>query len=111
MSDTIDTFRDISRAVDVSVICDADTRYNEVSSWMHECEDTDAPAVHMENQVWPSFSLENMRAPLSAALDAHRDPGLVIIARTCVLAPMGRDEGAAHRRTYSKAGANPVSLP
>jgi 2,3-dimethylmalate lyase len=121
MSEMVDNIRNLSRAVDIPVICDADTGYGEpinVRRTVHEYEDAGAAALHIEDQVWPKrcgflegkqvIPLENMVAKLSAALDARRDPDLVIIGRTDALAPMGWEEVVRRARAYREAGADLV---
>jgi 2-methylisocitrate lyase-like PEP mutase family enzyme len=66
--------------------------------------------------VWPKrcgflegkqvIPLENMEAKLHAALDARRDPDLVIIARTDALAPLGWEEVTRRAHAYRAAGAD-----
>ncbi|MGH7781439.1 MAG: isocitrate lyase/PEP mutase family protein [Candidatus Binataceae bacterium] len=111
--------RAIANAVDVPVICDADTGYgNElnVARTIREYEDAGAAALHLEDQVFPKrcgfFSgknvipLEQMVPKVRAACDARRDPDLVIIARTDALEPHGWDEVEKRARAYRAAGAD-----
>jgi 2-methylisocitrate lyase-like PEP mutase family enzyme len=119
MSEMIDNVRAIARSVEVPVVCDADTGYGEainVQRTIREYEDAGAAALHIEDQVWPKrcgflegkqvIPLDNMVAKLRAALDARRDPNLVIIARTDALAPLGWEEVTRRARAYHAAGAD-----
>ena len=100
--------RTLVRAVEVPVVCDADTGYgNPINVWrtVREYEEAGAAALHIEDQVWPKrcgfmagkqvVPIETMLAKVRAAVDARRDPALVIIARTDALAPHGWVEANA----------------
>src|SRR6516165_4451499 len=119
MSEMVANVRAIADCVRVPVICDADTGYGNpinVQRTIREYEDAGAAALHIEDQVWPKrcgflegkqvIALENMVAKLLAALDARRDPELVIIARTDALAPLGWEEVTRRARAYRAAGAD-----
>ncbi|MFZ1886900.1 MAG: isocitrate lyase/PEP mutase family protein [Candidatus Binataceae bacterium] len=111
--------RAISNAVDVPVICDADTGYGNplnVARTIREYEDAGAAALHIEDQVFPKrcgflsgkqvIPLDEMAAKVRAACDARRDPELVIIARTDALEPEGWVEVETRARAYREAGAD-----
>jgi 2,3-dimethylmalate lyase len=119
MGEMVDNVRALARSVNIPLICDADTGYGEainVQRTIREYEDAGAAALHIEDQVWPKrcgflegkqvIALENMVAKLRAALDARRDPDLVIIARTDALAPLGWEEVTRRARAYRAAGAD-----
>src|SRR5216684_1853918 len=119
MSEMVQNVRAIAHAVGVPVICDADTGYgNPINVWrtVREYEEAGAAALHIEDQVWPKrcgflqgkqvIPMDNMEAKLHAALDARRDPDLVIIARTDALAPLGWEEVTRRARAYRAAGAD-----
>ncbi|MGA8059020.1 MAG: isocitrate lyase/PEP mutase family protein, partial [Candidatus Binataceae bacterium] len=119
MGEMVENVRALARSVDIPLICDADTGYGEainVQRTVREYEDAGAAALHIEDQVWPKrcgflegkqvIPLENMEAKLRAALDARRDPNLVIIARTDALAPLGWEEVTRRARAYRAAGAD-----
>jgi 2,3-dimethylmalate lyase len=119
MSEMVDNVRALARAVDIPVICDADTGYGEpinVLRTVREYEAAGAAALHIEDQVWPKrcgflegkrvIPLEQMVMKIRAALDARRDPNLVLIARTDALAPMGWDEVARRAHACREAGAD-----
>ncbi len=111
--------RAISNAVNVPVICDADTGYGNplnVARTIREYEDAGAAALHIEDQVFPKrcgflsgkqvIPLDEMAAKVRAACDARRDPELVIIARTDALEPEGWVEVETRARAYREAGAD-----
>jgi 2-methylisocitrate lyase-like PEP mutase family enzyme len=119
MPEMIDNVRALARAVDIPIVCDADTGYGEainVQRTVREYEDAGAAALHIEDQVWPKrcgflegkqvIALEQMQAKVRAAVDARRDPNLVIIARTDALAPLGWEEVTRRARAYRAAGAD-----
>lgn len=119
MGEMVDNVRALARSVDIPVICDADTGYGEainVQRTVREYEDAGAAALHIEDQVWPKrcgfmegkqvIPLANMEAKIRAALDARRDPDLVIIARTDALAPLGWEEVTRRAQAYRSAGAD-----
>ena len=111
--------RAIANAVEVPVICDADTGYGNplnVSRTIREYEDAGAAALHIEDQMFPKrcgflsgkqvIPLDEMASKVRAACDARRDPDLVIIARTDALEPEGWDEVEKRARAYRAAGAD-----
>ena len=120
-SEMVQNVRWIAQAVDVPVICDADTGYGNALNVMRtvrEYEDAGAAALHLEDQVWPKrcgflegkqvIPLEQMLAKLRAACDTRRDPAFVIIGRTDALQPHGWDEVERRARAYLEAGADLV---
>ena len=121
MTEMVANVRAISHAVDVPVICDADTGYgNPLNVWrtVREYEDAGASALHMEDQVFPKrcgfmagkqvIALDAMMPKVRAACDARRDKNLVIIARTDALQSGGWNDVEARARAYRAAGADLV---
>jgi 2-methylisocitrate lyase-like PEP mutase family enzyme len=119
MTEMVQNVRAISHAVDLPVICDADTGYgNAVNVWrtVREYEDAGAAALHIEDQVFPKrcgflagkqvIPVEEMVPKVRAACDARRDSDFVIIARTDALAVNGWDDVARRARAYRAAGAD-----
>ena len=119
MTEMVQNVRAISHAVNLPVICDADTGYgNAVNVWrtVREYEDAGAAALHIEDQVFPKrcgflagkqvIPMEDMVPKVRAACDARRDPNFVIIARTDALAVNGWEDVARRARTYRAAGAD-----
>lgn len=119
MTEMVQNVRAISHAVDLPVICDADTGYgNPVNVWrtVREYEEAGAAALHIEDQVFPKrcgfltgkqvIPSEEMVPKVRAACDARRDPNFVIIARTDALAVNGWDDVARRARAYRAAGAD-----
>ena len=119
MSEMVSNVKTIAQAVELPVICDADTGYgNPINVWrtVREYEDAGAAALHIEDQVWPKrcgfmagkqvVPIETMLPKVRAAVDARRDPDLLIIARTDALAPLGWSEVERRARAYRDAGAD-----
>ena len=120
MSEMVDSVRTVAAAVQVPLICDADTGYGNplnAARTVRAYEDAGAAALHLEDQVWPKrcgffagkevIPLAEMAAKVQAACDARRTP-LVIIARTDALQPHGWDEAERRARAYREAGADLV---
>jgi 2,3-dimethylmalate lyase len=121
MTEMVANARAISHAVNVPVICDADTGYgNPLNVWrtVREYEDAGASALHIEDQVFPKrcgfmagkqvISAETMVPKVRAACDARRDKNLVIIARTDALQAGVWDDVERRARAYRAAGADLV---
>ncbi len=119
MTEMVANARAISQAVNVPVICDADTGYgNPLNVWrtVREYEDAGASALHIEDQVFPKrcgflagkqvIPMETMAPKVRAACDARRDPNLVIIARTDALQVNGWDDVERRARVYRAQGAD-----
>jgi 2-methylisocitrate lyase-like PEP mutase family enzyme len=119
MSEMVQNVRAIARAVNIPVICDADTGYgNPLNVWRTVCEyeEAGAAALHIEDQVWPKkcgflagkqvIPLEQMVPKVRAACDARRDRDFVIIARTDALAVNGWEDVERRCRAYRAAGAD-----
>jgi 2-methylisocitrate lyase-like PEP mutase family enzyme len=119
MAEMVENVRYIANAVDIPVVCDADTGYgNPVNVYrtVREYEAAGAAALHIEDQVWPKrcgflagkqvIPMEEMVQKVRAACDARRDQNFVIIARTDALAVHGWEEVNKRARAYRAAGAD-----
>ena len=113
--------RYIANAVDIPVICDADTGYGNalnVQRTVREYEAAGVAAVHLEDQVFPKkcgffegkqvVPMEEHIQKIRAALDARRDPDFVIIARCDAYAVTGWEDTVRRCRAYREAGADLV---
>ncbi len=111
----------IASAVDLPVICDADTGYgNPLNVWrtVREFEAVGAAAIHIEDQVFPKkcgffagkqvIPLEEHVAKIKAALDARQDKDFLIIARCDALAVNGWEDTIRRCRAYYEAGADVI---
>lgn len=122
--------RRIAAAVDVPVICDADTGFGNavnVARTVREYAAAGIAALHLEDQVWPKrcgfmtgkevIPVDEAVQKIRAAVDASRSvspgghadgsggAGPVIIARTDALAPHGWDEAESRARAFAEVGA------
>lgn len=111
----------MTNAVDLPVICDADTGYgNPINVWrtVREYEAVGAAAIHIEDQVFPKkcgffagkqvIPAEEHVQKIKAALDARKDHDFVIIARCDALAVNGWEDTIRRCRAYHAAGADLV---
>ena len=119
MAEMVENVRYIANAVDIPLVCDADTGYgNPVNVYrtVREYEAAGAAALHIEDQVWPKrcgflagkqvIPLQEMVPKVQAACDARRDPDFVIIARTDALAVNGWEDVGNRAQAYRAAGAD-----
>jgi len=119
MAEMVENVRAIANAIDVPLICDADTGYgNPVNVYrtVREYEAAGAAALHIEDQVWPKrcgflagkqvIPLEDMVPKVKAACDARRNADFVIVARTDALAVNGWEDVNKRARAYREAGAD-----
>jgi len=108
---------------DLPLIADADTGYGNpinVRRTIHEYERAGVAGLHIEDQVWPKkcghmegkqvIPLEEMVQKVRAAVDARRDPDLVIIARTDANAVNGLADALQRGRAYREAGADVIFI-
>ncbi|MCL6552149.1 MAG: oxaloacetate decarboxylase [Firmicutes bacterium] len=111
--------REITDATPLPVIADADAGYGNalnVFRTVREFERAGVAALHLEDQVTPKkcghyagkhlVSTDEFVGKLRAALDARRDPDLVIIARTDARAVLGLDAAIERANRYAEAGAD-----
>lgn len=111
----------IASAVDIPVICDADTGYgNPINVWrtVREYEAVGAAAIHIEDQVFPKkcgffagkqvIPMEEHVQKIKAAIDARRDKDFLIIARCDALAVNGWADTIRRCQAYYEAGADMI---
>jgi 2-methylisocitrate lyase-like PEP mutase family enzyme len=121
MTEMVSNAKYIADAVNVPVICDADTGYGNplnVHRTVREYEAAGVAAIHLEDQVFPKkcgFFAGKQVIPadehvqkLHAALDARTDPDFVIIARCDAYAVTGWEDTVQRCRAYIDAGADMV---
>ena len=121
MTEIVDQARRIADAVRVPVIVDADTGFGgplNVVRTVRELERAGAAAIQLEDQVSPKrcghfegkdvVSTEEMIQKIAAAVDARRDPDLVIVARTDARAVEGFEAAVERSRAYVAAGADVI---
>jgi methylisocitrate lyase len=111
----------ISNAVGIPVIADADTGYGNamnVIRTVQEYEQAGVAGLHIEDQITAKrcghvngkecIPADEMVGKIRAAVDARRDPDLMIIARTDARSPLGFEESVRRSLLYVDAGADMV---
>lgn len=106
-------------ATALPLIVDADTGFGNAINVAHTVktlEQAGANAIQIEDQVFPKkcghfagksvIDAAEMAMKVKAAVDARRDPDLLIIARTDAIAVKGFDEALARAALYREAGAD-----
>jgi 2-methylisocitrate lyase-like PEP mutase family enzyme len=121
MTEMVANARYIANAVDVPVICDADTGYGNplnVQRTVREYESAGVAAIHLEDQLFPKkcgffegkqvVAQEDHVQKIKAALDARTDPEFVVIARCDAYAVTGWEDTISRCNAYMEAGADMV---
>ena len=121
MTEMVSNAKYIAGAVDVPVICDADTGYGNplnVQRTIREYEAAGVAGVHIEDQLFPKkcgffagkqvIPQEEAVQKIKAALDARVDPDFVIIARCDAYAVTGWEDTIERCNAYMEAGADLV---
>ena len=121
MTEMVANAKYIANAVDIPVVCDADTGYGNplnVQRTVREYESAGVAAIHIEDQLFPKkcgffegkqvIPKEEMVQKVRAALDARTDPDFVIIARCDAYAVTGWQDTLDRCRAYVEAGADMV---
>jgi 2-methylisocitrate lyase-like PEP mutase family enzyme len=121
MTELLDVNRQVLRTVDVPVIADIDTGYGgivNVRRTVEEFERAGVAAVQLEDQVNPKrcghfagkavVPKSVMIERVIAAVEARRDPDLMIIARTDARQAEGLDAAIKRGQAYVEAGADAI---
>ena len=111
----------ISRMSDLPTLVDADTGFGEpmnVARTVHELEDAGVAGLHLEDQVNPKrcghldgkavVDLDTAVKRIRAAVDARRDPDLVIMARTDIRGVEGMEAAIDRAKALEAAGADAI---
>lgn len=111
----------ISRMTDLPTLVDADTGFGEpmnVARTIHELEDAGVAGLHLEDQVNPKrcghldgkavVDAQTAISRIRAAVDARRDPDLVIMARTDVRGVEGMAAAIDRAKALQDAGADAI---
>lgn len=109
----------IRDAVELPLIVDADTGFGNALNVYHTVrtlERAGADCIQLEDQVAPKrcghfsgkavISLEEATAKIKAAVDARRDPELLIMARTDAAAVHGFEAAVERAQRFAEAGAD-----
>lgn len=120
-SEVAERARQVARMTDLPVLVDADTGFGEpmnVARTVQVLEDAGVAGLHVEDQVNPKrcghldgkqvVDLTTAERRIRAAVDARRDPNLLIMARTDVRAVDGLDAALDRVRRLVDAGADAV---
>jgi 2-methylisocitrate lyase-like PEP mutase family enzyme len=123
MTELVGQVARIAEAVDVPIVADIDTGFGNAINARRaviEFERAGVAAIQIEDQVFPKrcghfdgkeiVPVPEMLAKLRAVLDARRDPGLVVIARTDALAVDGLDAAVERGRAFAEVGADVVFI-
>ncbi|WP_347352704.1 methylisocitrate lyase [Intrasporangium sp.] len=111
----------IARVTDLPTLVDADTGFGEpmnVARTVQELEDAGVCAIHIEDQVNPKrcghldgkqvVEQDVATRRIRAAVDARRDPDLLIMARTDIRAVAGLPAAVERAKALVDAGADAV---
>ena len=111
----------ISRMTDLPTLIDADTGFGEpmnVARTVQALEDAGVSGLHIEDQVNPKrcghldgkavVDLETATKRIRAAVDARRDPNLLIMARTDIRAVEGLPAAIDRAKALVDAGADAI---
>ena len=121
MRDMADHYARICAAVNIPVMVDADTGFggvHNVRQMVRAFEAAGAAGCMISDQVFPNrcaylpgkqvIPVEDMLAKVKAALDARRDPGFVICARTDAAKVHGVEAALERACLFAEAGADAV---
>ena len=119
LTDMADHTARIRDAVELPLIVDADTGFGNALNTYHAVrtlERAGADCIQLEDQVSPKrcghfngkdvVSAEEMVSKIKAAVDARRDEGTLIMARTDACASYGFEAALERAERYSEAGAD-----
>ena len=121
MTEMVANAKYIANAIDIPVVCDADTGYGNplnVQRTVREYEMAGVAGIHIEDQVFPKkcgffegkqvIPQEEAVQKIRAALDARTDPDFVIISRCDAYAVTGWEDTVQRCKAYIDAGADLV---
>ena len=119
LAEMADHARNLAAAVGIPLIADADTGYGNalgVRRTVQAYEAAGVAALHIEDQVAPKrcghlsghqvVPLGEFAGKIRAAVEARRDPDLLIIARTDAISAVGCDEALRRGEAAARAGAD-----
>ena len=119
LAEMADHARNLAAAVSIPLIADADTGYGNalgVRRTVQAYESAGVAALHIEDQVAPKrcghlsghqlVPLAEFAGKIRAAVDARRDPDLMIIARTDAISAVDFDEALRRGEAAVGAGAD-----
>ncbi|BCJ85957.1 isocitrate lyase/PEP mutase family protein [Effusibacillus dendaii] len=123
MPEMVSRARGIVSAVNLPVICDADTGYGNINNVIRTVEEYEAAgvsAIHIEDQITPKkcgamdglkyISKDEHVAKIRAAVTARQDKNFLIIARTDSRVSMGLEEAISRGKACADAGADIIYI-
>ncbi len=121
LNDVLEDVRRLTAASSLPLLVDADTGFGPafmVGRTVAQLIASGAAGMHIEDQVQAKrcghrpgkalVSSAEMADRIKAAVDARRDPGFVIMARTDAIASEGLDAAIARSRDYVESGADMI---
>ncbi len=121
LSEVATRSRQVARMTDLPVLVDADTGFGEpmnVARTVHELEDAGVSGIHIEDQVNPKrcghldgksvVDSDTAAKRIRAAVDARRDPNLLIMARTDIRATDGLGAAIDRAKALVDVGADAI---
>ncbi|HXF52692.1 MAG TPA: oxaloacetate decarboxylase [Hyphomicrobiaceae bacterium] len=119
MRDYADNYARVCAAVELPVLVDGDTGFggpNNVRQMVRAFETAGVAGLFFSDQTFPNrcayhpgksvVPIEQMLAKIKAALDARRDPDLLIVARTDAASVEGVDAAIERCQLFLEAGAD-----
>jgi 2-methylisocitrate lyase-like PEP mutase family enzyme len=119
LAEMADHARNLAAVLDIPLIADADTGYGNalnVRRTVQTYEAAGVAALHIEDQITPKrcghlsghqvIPRGEFAGKVRAAVEARRDPDLLIIARTDAISAVGFDEALRRGEAAAKAGAD-----
>ena len=123
LSEFADQAHRICRAGELPLIVDADHGYGNALNVMRtvealenagiaamSIEDTELPPAYDSSKTRRLISIDEGVAKMRAAIEARRDPGLVILGRTSAAVISGVEDAIARARAYQEAGVDGIFL-
>ena len=121
MTEVVNHARNIVKCTNLPIIADCDTGYGNPINVMRtitEFEDAGVAGIFFEDQLSPKkcghfegkviIRKEEMIKKIDAALEARKDPDLVIIARTDARSVNGLEDALDRAQAYAEAGADMI---
>jgi len=122
MTETVESARRITRAVNIPLIVDVDTGYgNPLTIWklVNDLQKIGASGLVLEDQVWPKrcgdmpgievMPTNEYTHKLKSAIEAkENNADFIVVARTDARAPLGIDEAIKRGKRYRELGADAI---
>ncbi|HUQ53508.1 MAG TPA: methylisocitrate lyase [Gammaproteobacteria bacterium] len=121
LGDVLEDARRVTAATDLPLLVDVDTGFGgafNIARTVREMERVGVAAIHIEDQEQAkrcghrpnksTVTVDEMCDRLKAAVDARRDDGFIVMARTDALAREGRSAALERAAAYVAAGADMI---